>query len=211
MRLLTRLILSPWLQAGRGVGVIVSCLIILGVINMAEIDISVIQTPEAFLPFMLAAAVIMAFLGAFIYQERAFQNAGENKLKNGKIESLAKFKKDNRYVIGTVIAIIFGAGAGMYLTAYVIDYAGIIGAGQWTFVVIAGLIACGVSVILTGVNHLGVRLFLVKAKNWVSDCVGAVTECVPEIVDDIKKVQSMGQGVREEPEEPIENLDGFQK
>jgi|GEM_PF-1742600 hypothetical protein len=173
------LLLSPWLQLGRGVWALASILMILEVYRM--IDVNAIATPEAYLPFMLAASAIMAVIFGKLVNDTFYHKAIDTKMAAGKIESAAELPPDKRYLYGTIVSMIMGMGAGMYLTAYVIDYLGIVGAGQWTFVIFAGVISAVAATVFILILHWGLREFLVRASDYAVSVADTAKESVSKV------------------------------
>jgi len=173
------LLLSPWLQVGRGVVALISCLLALEVFRM--IDLSIIAIPEAYIPFMLAAAIVMAVIIGKLVNDTFYHAAVDNKIAEGKIASAAELPQDKRYLFGTVVSMILAIGAGVYLTPYVIDYIGIVGAGQWTFVMFAGILSAIAVAVFILILHWGLREFLVRASDYAVDLAETVKESAGKV------------------------------
>ncbi|MDY0237186.1 MAG: hypothetical protein RBR71_14270 [Gudongella sp.] len=145
------------------------------------IDVNAIATPEAYLPFMLAASAIMAVIFGKLVNDTFYHKAIDTKMAAGKIESAAELPPDKRYLYGTIVSMIMGMGAGMYLTAYVIDYLGIVGAGQWTFVIFAGVISAVAATVFILILHWGLREFLVRASDYAVSVADTAKESVSKV------------------------------
>lgn len=180
MRLIA-LLLSPWMQVGRGVWALVSILIILEVTKM--IDVNTIVTPEAYLPLMLAASIVMAILIGKLVSDTLYHQAVDNKISKGKIVSAAELPQDRRYQLGTVVSMILAIGTGLYLTAYVIDYIGIVGAGQWAFVAFAGILSAISVAVYILIFHWGLREFLVRASDYAVDLAQTVKDAATKMTE----------------------------
>lgn len=178
---LTALLLSPWMQVGRGIWALVSILIILEATKM--IDVNTIVTPEAYLPLMLAASVVMAILIGKLVNDTFYHQAVDNKIAEGKIVSAAELPQDRRYQLGTVVSMILAIGTGMFLTAYVIDYIGIVGAGQWTFVAFAGILSAISVAVYILILHWGLREFLVRASDYAVDLAQTVKDAATKMTE----------------------------
>jgi len=175
------LLLSPWLQFGRGIVALISCLLALEVFRM--IDLSVIAIPEAYIPFMLAAAIVMAVIIGKLVNDTFYHAAVDNKIAEGKIESAAELPQDKRYLFGTVVSMILAIGVGAYFTPYVINYIGIVGAGQWTFVAFAGVLSAIAVAVFILILHWGLREFLVRASDYAVDLAQTVKDTATKVTE----------------------------
>lgn len=175
------LLLSPWIQVGRGVWALASIIFILEVTKM--VDISTISTPEAFLPYMLIASVIMAVLIGKLTNDTLYHAAIDNKIAGGKIESAAELPPDKRYFVGTSVAIILAIGTGLYMTSYAIDFVGIVNAGQWTFVAFTGIISAVSVAAYILILHWGLREFIVRASDYAVTIAQTVKDSAAKVAE----------------------------
>jgi hypothetical protein len=173
------LISSPWIQVGRGVWALISILILLEVFKM--IDVTTISTPEEYIPFMLASTLIMAILIGKLTNDTLYHKAVDNKIASGKIESAAELPQDNRYLFGTIVSMILAIGTGLFATAYLIEYIGIVGAGQWTYVCMSGLTSAVSVAVYILILHWGLREFLVRASDYVVSLADTVKESASKV------------------------------
>ena len=157
------------------------------------IDLTVIAIPEAFIPFMLAAAIVMAVIIGKLVNDTFYHTAVDNKIAEGKIASAAELPQDKRYLFGTVVSMILAIGVGVYATPYVINYIGIVGAGQWTFVMFAGILSAIFVAVFILILHWGLREFLVRASDYAVD----LAETVKESADKIATVKATVEEVKD--------------
>ena len=151
-------VFSPYTLTARGVMALAAILYINGVIDMGMIDVSNYGIPEDYMPFMLAAALILGLLNPY---DMAY---------------------DKRYDFGTVVGFLLGSAAGMYMAPAVTD-AVFTGAGQWTFVLCAALSAALMVVVITTLIHFGLRKWVIKTKEYYE----SVIDDIKDLVDTVTK------------------------
>ena len=171
-------VFSPYTLAARGVMVAVSILYINGVIDMGMIDVSNYGIPDEYVPYMLAAVLILGLLTA-IGLRRHFHDKAATKAG---YENPYDMAYDKRYDFGTVVGFLLGSAAGMYMAPAVAD-AVFIGAGQWTFVLCAGLSSALMVVVITTLIHFGLRKWVIKTKEYYED----VVDDIKDLVDTVTK------------------------
>ena len=171
-------VFSPYTLAARGVMVTVSILYINGVIDMGMIDVSNYGIPDEYVPYMLAAVLILGLLTA-IGLRRHFHDKAATKAG---YENPYDMAYDKRYDFGTVVGFLLGSAAGMYMAPAVAD-AVFIGAGQWTFVLCAGLSSALMVVAITTLIHFGLRKWVIKTKEYYED----VVDDIKDLVDTVTK------------------------
>ena len=166
-------VFSPYTLTARAVMVVVSVLYINGVIDMGMIDVTNYGIPEEYLPYMLGAVLIMGLLTAIglrrYFHDKAATNAGYT--------NPYEMAYDKRYDFGTAVGFLLGAAAGMYMAPAIAD-AVFIGAGQWTFVLCAGLSAALMVVVITTLIHFGLRKWVIKTKEYYEDVVDDIKDLV---------------------------------
>lgn len=171
-------VFSPYTLTARAVMVVVSVLYINGVIDMGMIDVTNYGIPEEYLPYMLGAVLIMGLLTAIglrrYFHDKAATDAGYT--------NPYEMAYDKRYDFGTAVGFLLGAAAGMYMAPAVAD-AVFIGAGQWTFVLCAGLSAALMVVVITTLIHFGLRKWVIKTKEYYED----VVDDIKDLVDTVTK------------------------
>lgn len=127
--------------------------------------------PDEFLPWMLGASIIMGALacrGASLYWYR--KNAD---YKNG-------VKEDNWYRFSTLVSLILGIAIGMFGAIPAAD-AVFIGAGQWTYMIIAGILAAIFGIVIDFCFRFGIREFLKKAPQVAKELKKALAEAEQEL------------------------------
>lgn len=171
-------VFSPYTLTARAVMVVVSVLYINGVIDMGMIDVTNYGIPEEYLPYMLGAVLIMGLLTAIglrrYFHDKAATDAGYT--------NPYEMAYDKRYDFGTAVGFLLGAAAGMYMAPAVAD-AMFIGAGQWTFVLCAGLSTALMVVVITTLIHFGLRKWVIKTKEYYED----VVDDIKDLVDTVTK------------------------
>lgn len=191
MRMMVHILASPWMQVGRGIVTVISCLIILGVLNMSKIDAITYAIPEEYLPYMLIAAILAVLLIGYIVRSKLHADAADNKVANGTIENTNSLPYDKRYDVLTLIASILAAGVGMYAAPALVDQL-FINAGAGIF---AGMtfIAAGVLVaIFIPLLHCGARVTIIQAAKYAVDVTEAVKEAAGDIqqaIDNVNEVK----------------------
>lgn len=174
-----RILLSGWLQLGRGVLALASVIYILGGVRM--IDASQYAIPTEFIPFMLVGVVIAALLFGTLTERWLKEKAADNKVAEGKIADTSELQTDIRYKGGTVAAMIVAMGLGVGLAPVVIDMY-VLNAGWFIHAVVSFVIASVAVAALTILFHCGLRLSLVRWREYISTIV-------PEIKDTIDATQ----------------------
>ena len=171
-------VFSPYTLTARGVMVVAAILYINGVIDMGMIDVTNYGIPEEYIPYMLGAVLILGLLTAIglrrHFHDKAATDAG--------YENPYDLPYDKRYDFGTVVGFLLGSAAGMYMAPAVAD-AVFIGAGQWTFVLCAGLCAAFMVVVITTMIHFGLRKWVIKTKEYYD----SVVDDIKDLVDTVTK------------------------
>lgn len=171
-------VFSPYTLTARGVMALAAILYINGVIDMGMIDVSNYGIPEDYIPYMLAAALILGLLSAIglrrHFHDKAATDAG--------YKNPYELPYDKRYDFGTVVGFLLGSAAGMYMAPAVAD-AVFVGAGQWTFVLCAALSAALMVVVITTLIHFGLRKWVIKTKEYYE----SVVDDIKDLVDTVTK------------------------
>jgi len=127
--------------------------------------------PDEYLPWMLGASIIMGALacrGASLYWYR----------KNADYKS--GVKEDNWYRFSTLVSLILGIAIGMFGAIPVAD-AIFIGAGQWTYMIIAGILAGLAGISIDYCFRFGIREYLKKAPQVAKDLKKALADANEEL------------------------------
>lgn len=179
-RLMLTVLLSPWTQVGRGVLALVSCLIILKVIDMDKIDALTYAVPEEYIPGMLLAVIIMGGLLMVATRKWLHEKAADNKVAKGEIENTNSLPFDKRYDAATAAAYIVGAALALYCTPAAIDQI-FINAGWGLYVGMSAVLAMVFVPVLTMILHWGIRQFLVNATKYAVDLNQTIKESVADL------------------------------
>lgn len=175
MSFIGRVLSSDWLPlAGLTRTIVAVALIMLGVrISMFEkIDLTAFGSiPDAYLPWMLVSAIILGALACrgaslYWYRKNADYKAGE--------------KEDSWYRFSTLVSLILGIAFGMYMSIPMTD-AVFIGAGQWTYTLMAGILAAVGGIIVDFCLRFGIREFLKKAPQVAKELQAALKAADEEL------------------------------
>lgn len=179
-RLMLSLVFSPWTQVGRGVLALVSCLIILRVIDMDKIDALTYAVPQEYLPVMLIAVIIMGGLVMLATRKWLHERAADNKVAKGEIPDTNSLPFDKRYDAGTAVAFILGAGLGLFLAPAALDQV-VINAGMWLHMAAAAVLTAVFVPMFILILHWGIRQFLVNVSKYAVDLSKTVTDVVADL------------------------------
>lgn len=186
------ILVSPWIQVGRGVATVISCLFILGVINMSKIDALTYGIPQEYLPFMLIGALVLGIISAFLFRSWKHDKAADRKAAKGTIPDTNSLPYDKRYDAMTVAALIVSIGLGMYTAPAAVD-AVFINAGVLLYAAAAAILT-GVFVWIVGyIFHFGIQKTIIDVAKYAVDVTQAAKDAMVDIqqainnVNDIKK------------------------
>ena len=175
MSLVGRFLASTWFPITNLARTVAALLLILFGVELTMFEkIDITQwgvIPDAYLPWMLAAAIIIGILacrGASLYWYR--KNAD---YKNGE-------KEDPYYRFSTIVSLILGIAFGMFMSIPVTDSI-FIGAGQWTYMLMAGILAGLSGICFDYCFRFGIREFLKKAPKVAKELKDALLEAEKEI------------------------------
>lgn len=173
---------SPWMQVGRGIVAVISCLFILGVMNMTQIDALTYGIPQEYLPMMLAGALVTGIISAYYFRRKKHDTAADNKAASGKIASTNDLPYDKRYDAMTFCALILAVAAGMYAAPFIVDQF-VINAGMFSYVG-AAAIASGVLTWAFGyMAHFGIQKALIDAARYAV----TTSEVVKDVAGDFQQ------------------------
>lgn len=181
---------SPWMQVGRGIVTVISCLFILGVINMTKIDALTYGIPQEYLPFMLIGALVVGIISAYFFRKKKHDDAADNKSESGKIASTNALPYDQRYDAMTICALILGIAVGMYGAPMAVDQV-FINAGVFIYAGMAAILA-GVFVWVFGyIFHFGIQKAVIDAAKYAVDTTQVIKDSAGDFqqaVDNISQV-----------------------
>lgn len=182
---------SPWMQVGRGIAAVISCLTILGVIRMTKIDALTYGIPDEYLPYMLVGALVVGVISTILFRMKKHDDAADNKAAAGKIASTNALPYDKRYDIMTACALILAVATGMYLAPAVVDEI-FINAGMFIHAGIAAILAGAFAWIYGYIFHFGVQKFIIDAAKYAVDVTQTMKDAKGDLqqaaqnIDDIK-------------------------
>lgn len=183
---LMHLAMSPYTQAIRGVAAGISCLAVLGVIKMNEVDMATYGIDSAFVPVMLVAALVVGVIVALILTMLYHERAVDNKIAEGKIKNASELPYDTRYQLMSVLALIFGVATGMGLAPFAVDYL-TVNAGLWTYTISAGVVTAVAVWFWTSVLHTGIRVTVIKAAEFAKDAIASLGDAKRIVDESIEK------------------------
>lgn len=156
----------PLYSAAKMVGAIT--LIMLGVETdmFDRIDISTMNIPDDYLPFMLVSAIVMGAIFGRAYSLKQYRKGAD--IEHGE-------KEDKRYLFCTVVSMILGVAVGMYGAIPVTD-AIFIGAGQWAYTAVAGILSAISGIMINYAFQYGVREMIIKTAETAKKLQAAVKE-----------------------------------
>ena len=186
------ILVSPWIQVGRGVATVISCLFILGVINMSKIDALTYGIPDEYLPFMLIGALVFGIISAFLFRSWKHDRAADNKAAKGTIPDTNSLPFDKRYDAMTVAALIVAVALGMYTAPAAVDYF-VINAGVFLYAAAAAILAAVFVWIMGYIFHFGIQKTIIDVAKYAVNVTQTAKDAMADIqqainnVNDIKK------------------------
>ena len=181
---------SPWMQVGRGIATVISCLIILKVINMSKIDALTYGIPQEYLPFMLIGALALGILSAFLFRSWKHDRAADNKAAKGSIPDTNSLPYDKRYDAMTIAALIVSIGLGMYVAPAAVD-AIFINAGAFIYAAAAAILT-GIFVWIVGyIFHFGVQKTIIDVAKYAVSVTQAAKDAMGDIQQAINNVNEI--------------------
>ena len=181
--LLMAIAASPWTILARGIAAGVSCLLILGVINMGAVDMAAYGIDPTFMPAVLVGALVVGVLVAVIVTMLFHERAAENKVKEGKIASVDDLHYNTKYLAMSALGLILGVGTGIGLAPFAVDYL-TINAGMWSYTIAAAVISGAATAFWISALHTGIRVTLVKAAETAKDAILGIEEA-KEIIQSV--------------------------
>lgn len=181
--LLMAIAASPWTILARGIAAGVSCLLILGVINMNVVDMAAYGIDPTYWPGVLALSLIMGVLAMIVATMVFHEQAAENKVKEGKIASVDDLPYNTKYLVMSVLGLILGIGTGICVSPFIVDLY-TINAGMGTYAIISAAISGLATVFFIHILHTGIRVTLVKAAETAKDAILGIEEA-KEIIQSV--------------------------
>lgn len=132
---------------------------------LSMIDVTNIGIPKEYeIPIIITAIAVVLIVG-LLMRERLHDIAADKKVAEGKIASTNDLPFDKRYDIMTALGAIIGGffgvfAGGVFISSYVV------GAQTWTYVFFTAVFVAIFVVCAIYILHMGIRLFLVKAKEY---------------------------------------------
>lgn len=149
---------------------------------MGPIDSAMFGIEEQYLVPMLIATIVASFLAAYFLRAWKHEKAADSKVASGKIETTNDLPYDKRYDAMTLLSFLAGAALGLWMTPAIVN-ACFINAGMGTYVGTTILASAAATVLFMYLTHCGIRLTLVRAKEYAFGVIDAVQETVTDVRD----------------------------
>lgn len=174
---------SPSVTAVRALLLGLSLLLITGVIRMDTVlDASKFGICDEYIVPMLIAAIVTGFVTAWFLRLWLHEKAADNKVASGKIADTNSLAYDKRYDAGTFVAMIMGDVLSLFAAPMAVA-AFIINAGMGSYVGMTILLDAVIVTALMFALHMGIRVAIVRFKDYVVDLIGTVSDAKDEIKD----------------------------
>lgn len=129
------------------------------------IDISAIVIPSEYLVALVITGLIMGVLFGYWISVWLHEKAADKKVAEGKIASTSDLPYNKYYITASVVGTVVGGLIGVFATPVIIQNF-IIGGGIWTYVGVCALFVPIFVTIFVLLFHWGIRLFIVRAKDY---------------------------------------------
>lgn len=132
---------------------------------LTMIDVTTIGIPKEYEVPIIITAIIVVLVVGLLMREKLHDAAADKKVAEGKIATTNDLPFDRRYDVMTALGAIVGGffgvfAAGVFINSYVI------GAEKWTYVFFTAVFVAILVVCAIYILHFGIRVFLVKAKEY---------------------------------------------
>lgn len=175
MRIISAM-LSYQMVTMRGIWTLIICLYIYGVFdNMTAFDVSKIGIPEDYLFIIGVFAIVAGILGALYVRCSSHYKAGKKLVESGELSSPYQLKYDIKYEVATFIGFVVGTFVAVCLTPAVVNYC-FVGAGQWTYAIVAGALALIIVPVAVCLLHDGVRVFIAHLMEKMKELAQALAD-----------------------------------
>lgn len=187
MEAVGRIVFSGWIQLARLILAVASILTITGGYRIM-FDVATYVFPVEYIPMMLAAAFVGVLCVGTLAERRLFEKAADNKVKEGKIENESDLERDPYYHGGTFFAMAIAAGFALYVTPILV-HQHILNAGMMTYSVISFIIACFAVYVAVHLVHTGLRLTLIRWKDYCNKNAPVIKDTIDNTVDVIETLK----------------------
>lgn len=168
-------------REGTGIWAALCVLFLWRVSDMDRIDVSAYVLPASCTLGVCVVSMVCAVVFGLMMRAWLHEKAADNKVAEGKIESTNCLPYDRRYEIGTVAGMMVGAAMGIVGCPLLVELF-LVNAGPVWYYVAAGVIAAVGTVFWVLAFHCGLRLAIVRAKDYVFD----IEEALKEVKDEIE-------------------------
>lgn len=176
------LLLAALLSDRRGTGVWATlCVLLLWKVStMERLDVSDYAIPDDALVGVAVIGIVCAVIFGLFMRAWLHERAADNKTEEGKIANTNSLPYDRTYDIGTVAGMMVGAAMGIVGCPLMVDLF-LVNAGPMWYYVAAGVVAAVGTVFWVLAFHCGLRLAIVRAKDYVFELGGALEDIKDEI------------------------------
>lgn len=189
--LLLEVLLSK--RKGTGIWAALCVLFMWKVSDMERLDVSDYAMPAACSAGVVVASIVCAIIFGMFMRAWLHERAADNKVANGKIATTNDLPYNRTYDIGTVAGMMVGAAMGYILSPLLIELF-LIGAGPAWYYVAAGAISAVGTVFWVMAFHCGLRLAIVRAKDYVF----GIYDDLHDIKDEVESKEE-DSGGKEQP------------
>lgn len=172
-------------RRGTGIWAALCMLLLWKVSNMERLDVSNYAIPEAYALEVYMICIICAIMFGLLMRLWLHERAADNKVAEGKIENTNCLPYDKRYELGTVAGMVVGAAMGIAFAPFLVEMFLVNAGGIW-YCLSGGAIAAVSTVFWVMAFHCGLRLAIVRAKDYIFD----INQVLKEAKDEVEAQQA---------------------
>lgn len=161
--------------------------------DMDRLDVTDYAIPASCTLGVTVASIVCAIVFGLFMRAWLHEKAADNKTAEGKIKSTNDLPYNRTYDIGTVAGIMVGATMGILFSPLIVDLF-LIGAGPVWYYAAAGTISAIGTVFWVMAFHCGLRLAIVRAKDYVF----GIHDALEDIKDEVESREE-DSGEKEKP------------
>ena len=167
-------------REGTGMWAALCVLLLWRVSEMERIDVSTYVLPASCAVGVYAVSIVCAVVFGLMMRAWLHERAADNKVAEGKIENTNSLPYDRRYDFGTVAGMMVGAAMGIAGCPLLVDLF-LVNAGPIWYYLAAGAISAVGTVFWVMAFHCGLRLAIVRAKDYVFDLQDTIKDIKDEV------------------------------
>lgn len=172
-------------REGTGIWAALSVLLLWRMSEMERLDVSTYVIPASCTLGVCIVSIVCAVIFGFMMRAWLHERAADNKAAEGKIESTKCLPYDRRYDFGTVAGMLVGAAMGIAGCPLLVDLF-LVNAGPIWYYLAAGVIAAIGTVFWVMAFHCGLRLTIIRAKDYIFDINDVLKEVKEEVEDEVE-------------------------